>query len=250
MIKKLLIVLLLSIAGCEKETIHDAIFEDDFHKMEKLIDNGADINASDENGYSPLQNAIRYAVDKKIILRLLESNVDINLLNRFGDTALISAIIIGDSALVKTLIEKGADVNLGGGPSLRSEPSSGPLYIAAIGEKIAIMELLLANGAIVNNKSIRNGTPLHAAMVSNNFDVVKFLISKGADVNAIMDDGYTPLHAAVLKDCNKEVLEILVQNGADIDAVDDLGNTALYYAKRDSQIELVDFLSNYSTDKQ
>lgn len=70
-----------------------------------------------------------------------------------------------------------------------------------IGREKAV-ELLVNNGANVNQESNKGWTPLHLAskmMASNGGveSIAAMLINKGADVNKADSEGKTPLHWAV-----------------------------------------------------
>ena len=90
------------------------------------------------------------------------------------DQALIEATKLGDVDSVKSLIEKGADVN---------------------------------------TENDWGCTPLHYAADSGYVDIAKLLIEHGADVNAKDSDGWTPLHYA-LKNGHTDVAELLKKHGA------------------------------------
>lgn len=115
-----------------------------------------------------------------------------------------------------------------------------------------IIELFLANGANINDKTSSNSTPLHI-LVGPNFcwsirmantsiydslhscggetvpSLVKLLLSKGALINAQDDYGDTPLHAAVKAQC-EEVVLILLSNNCDTSLVNKENQTPLALA--------------------
>ncbi|MGE0086542.1 MAG: ankyrin repeat domain-containing protein [Desulfococcaceae bacterium] len=80
--------------------------------IKKLMDNGIDADTCCLHDTTPLMMAEDIAVAEV----LLKAGADINLIDRFGQTALFHAAVKSHSAptsaIVKTLIEKGADVNI------------------------------------------------------------------------------------------------------------------------------------------
>jgi ankyrin repeat protein len=89
---------------------------DDPRLLELTLTNGADVTSLDSyEGTGLIRAADRgYA---KIVARLLETDIDIDHVNRLGWTALLEAIILGggDAAhteVVRLLVEAGADVNI------------------------------------------------------------------------------------------------------------------------------------------
>ncbi len=89
---------------------------DDPRLLELTLDNGADVRSLDSyNGTGLIRAADRGFTT--IVARLLETDIDLDHVNRLGWTALLEAIILGsgDAAhteVVRQLVDAGADVNL------------------------------------------------------------------------------------------------------------------------------------------
>ena len=89
---------------------------DDPRLLELTLANGADVRSLDSyNGTGLIRAADRGYTT--IVARLLETDIDVDHVNRLGWTALLEAIILGggDAAhteVVRLLVEAGADVNL------------------------------------------------------------------------------------------------------------------------------------------
>lgn len=92
---------------------------DDTRLLELTLANGADVDAKDSyNGTGLIRAADRGYV--AIVERLLETEIDVDHVNRLGWTALLEAIILGGgdrrhTEVVRLLVEAGADVNLADG---------------------------------------------------------------------------------------------------------------------------------------
>ena len=96
-------------------------------KIKKQIDNKADVNAKDSNGYSELMNTIRHFIgyselmnailcfngDIQPIKLLIDNKANVNAKHNDGDSALIKTIrwFNGNIQLIKFLIDNKADVN-------------------------------------------------------------------------------------------------------------------------------------------
>lgn len=114
------------------------------------------------------------------------------------------------------------------------------LDFAADGGQLKIAELLVENGADVNQKDSSGGTALYHAVhfggVNANgehgsVEVAKFLLDKGADVNATFYHHMTALMIAA-NQRNRTLVEMLIERHADVNMKDREGDTALTLARR------------------
>jgi ankyrin repeat protein len=244
-----------------------------------LLEKGADINAKDNRNCTPLH----YVANVEVARLLIEKGADINAKSEWYDgtgslheiheliideeghaflgewsnedycgaylplTPLHFAIIKGDVATVKLLIEKGSDVN--------SKTSGGitPLHLAAVSGNADVARLLLERGADVNARDNVGRIPLHYA---SNASVAKMLIEAGADINARDKEGVTPLHYAAHK-CARaprvrepllDVVKTLLEYGADVNAKTTFGVTPLHVAAYYGEAEIVEMLIKRGAD--
>ena len=117
-------------------------------------------------------------------------------------TPLVNAILSDQTETVKTLIDKGADVNEKG------QDNFTPLHWAAYYGKTEITKILLSKGAQVNAGSTAYGTPLILAAQYGFTDTVKVLVEKGADVNMTDGAGHTALYYAEIGK-NEAMIQLL-----------------------------------------
>ena len=151
----------------------------------------------------PICYATKYG-NLPAIRALLQSGVDVNEPLDMGDiwgpgfqdvTALWFASLRGHAAVVKELIEAGADVNV---------RASAPIAKRSASAKSNTSGVILSDS-----------TPLFAAAHYGHTPVVIELIKAGADVNVPRSDGFTPLHVAASKG-HEACVVLLIQAGADV----------------------------------
>jgi predicted Zn finger-like uncharacterized protein len=174
----------------------------------------------------------------------------------------------GNTALVKTLLQKGANVNepdsLGWSPlhfaaykgykqtaevllnngaivNAKANNDVRPLHLAAEQGQTVLAELLLGKGADVNARQVQGWTPLGLAAQNGHLETVKLLLDKGADGNSKSKSGLTPLHAAVSKG-RREVVELLLSKGAEVNSKSNNGRTPLHTAAYQNQQKIAELL--------
>ena len=100
-------------------------------------------------------------------------------------TALITTIEFDDIAMLKLLLEKGADPDGACG----CVTGESPIWAAALLNRVAHVELLLSAGASPNVFAASGNTPLHIAAMRGHVDIVKLLLASGADPEVREQEG-------------------------------------------------------------
>jgi ankyrin repeat protein len=132
----------------------------------------------------------------------------------------------GDIAAVRTLLEKGADVNAARGDGMSA------LHWAAERGDLPLAELLLEADAEVDAVTrLGHYTPLHIASMRGHAAVVGRLLDAGADVAlTTTTGGATALHLAA-GSASAEAVRLLLEHGAEVDAREhSWGQTPLMFA--------------------
>jgi len=137
-----------------------------------------------------------------------------------GEIVLISAVRMSHEAVVRALIEAGADLDKA------EDDGRTPLYFAVQEGHEAVVWALIEAGADVNMATDDGSTPLFIAAQEGHEVVVLALIERVADINKAEDDGRTPLYIGA-QNGHKAVVRALMQADADVNKARDGGATPL-----------------------
>jgi len=120
---------------------------------------------------------------------------------------LINAIMEGDLYAVKSMTDRGMNVNEKDASKLT------PLIYAVMNEKSEIVEILIEKGANIEDKDKDGDTALMYSIAQGNDFLTYLLVEKGANVNVKNKKGETPLMLAV-RSGRIESVKVLVKAGA------------------------------------
>lgn len=222
--------------------LHWAINAGSIEVTQILLETKVNVNAQDKNGKAPLHLAAKEN-HAELVKVLLSNRADISVKDHHGDTpfnlttneeikallrnaALLEAVKSGNISEVKHLVSEGADVNV-------VEDFFTPLYWAAKNKHFSIVEILLDNGAHIDNGDYSRDrgvldllrkkeaeyckSSLHLAARLGKLRAVEDLLEKGANVNAQNDRKDTPLHFAA-QSGHRHVVQALLAKGANVNA--------------------------------
>ena len=224
--------------------------------IEALVKAGADVNAANRYGVTPLSLAATNGNDRVLDL-LLKSGAsrkaaDAALLD--GRTLLMLAARTGNAAAIRVLVGAGASVN-----AAETRTGSTALMWAALENRADAVRALVAAGANVNARSrvtayphtppgvigdaLEEGasyvgqtvlpkggwTALMYAARQGALDAARALVDAGADLNVADPDGSPALTLAIING-HYDVAALLAGKGADVNQPDRTGVTPLYSA--------------------
>jgi ankyrin repeat protein len=161
----------------------------------------------------------------EIILTFLcaAGKLDVESRDRRDRTPLLWAVEKGHEALVKLLLEKGANLEF------QDKSGQTPLSLAARKGHEAIVKLLLEKGSNLETQDESGQTPLSWAAEKGHEAVVELLLEKGADLETQDESSQTPLSLAAEKG-HEAVVKLLLEKGADLETQDASSRTPLSLA--------------------
>lgn len=223
-----------------KTPVQVAVLNSSMRALEPLLDQGADANLSSRyDGSTPEdgKTALFYAIDPKyckgprrstaIVRLLVQHGADVNKMDGGSLPALHLAARNGSVSLAQLLLDHGAKIN----PQI----TSSMLLLAVKEHRKQMVAWLLARGANVNHRGQDNETSIYGAIrasqATDDTSIVRRLLDAGANINCEDAVGLTPLHLAIDLGWT-EIIKMLIERGADIHARDDRGQTPLHKAVR------------------
>jgi ankyrin repeat protein len=206
---------------------------DDLDKTRLLLQHRAEVNASSGDGRTPLLIAAGRFGNKAVVKLLLEHGADLTAKSPATNgyaTVLSEAARTGDEALLWLLIERGAEVKQTGVLALAN---------AARAQCAKCLEILL-------ERTDRRTQTMAAAVLlppAGDARAVKLLLERGVDANTREPKGNTLLMLAASSEALPvETIEALIKRGADLNAQNPQGRTALDWAKLRGPSPVVDLL--------
>jgi ankyrin repeat protein len=230
--------------------------------IDRLLQHGADINTTDSEGSTLLHSACNsYRDQVGMVTKLLELGANANARNKNGETPLGCAASHSHVNIATLLLERGgadvdaSDYHRGNTPLLRSHQTpmlalllerganvnardnEGSTKLHDIccmmksspGAAFANVTLLVQAGIDLNAKNNNGETALFTAIRQDKRDLVNRLLQEGTDPNAVDNKGWTALHAASNRG-RTHLVDPLFEAGVNMNAASDNGTTALHLA--------------------
>lgn len=248
--------------------------------IRKLCEHGADLHFIDGSGWSPIMTA-SIECHAEAVKELIALGVDPDYLpgSKFQGTALaIACTMVNGFETVKVLVESGADVNssspISRGTPLHRAAELGnnqvviyliehgaevdaaecttlftPLRYAIDGGHVDTVRTLLDVGANRNAIFHNNWTIAHVAATCKKWEIMRMLLEEPMDVNQATElERQTPLHVALSTGASAaHIVKLLLNSGAGPQKRDSAGLTPLELASRANLVDVVEILSNPST---
>ena len=160
------------------------------------------------------------------------------------DGDLIRAVMNNNLDEVLEALNNGADAS-----AINMMTGQSALIYAANNGNAPIVNLLLENGANVNDQDDEGNTPLMIASERGHQETVKLLIESGANMNAQDEYKRTALMRAS-EDGRSNVVTTLLKKGADVNAKDKWNKTALMKASLNEHDDIVKLIEDHVKEKK
>jgi ankyrin repeat protein len=269
-------------SAAEDQRVTSLVLSSDRAHLESLLAEGLSASARGPEGRTVLMAVAGWLQpDPEAVRLLLARGASPSGVDDHGETALSMAACTGSAAVVRLLLEHGADPNAGqpllsavqcpGGIRPRREHAEvvhiliahgaavdgcdkagrRALHFAAMKADLEPMRLLLLGGSDPNVIEDNTGnSPLHWASAVGAVDVVEFLLHSGAAVNLRNPyDCATALHRAAANG-HLAVSRILIAHGADPGLTDHHGDTALGLAAGREQTAVASYLRTLAAQER
>jgi ankyrin repeat protein len=216
----------------------EAAKEGNVSAIELLLDKGVDVNTIDRDGNTALILAARYN-QRACIQKLLEKGSNVDTKNTIGWTALMIASQNGYKTVAELLIKNDADVNA------KANDGNTAFTFASYKDYNEIVDILKKSGAVlVKYQDMK----ILTASLKGDISAVKALLEKGVSPNTVNQfDGKTPLMCAMGQN-RFECAKLLLEFGADVNIKAKDGHTVLDDIK--SKPEMSKLIEIYGTKRQ
>ncbi|KKY13643.1 putative ankyrin repeat protein [Phaeomoniella chlamydospora] len=202
---------------------------------------GADVNARDHDGWTPMISAALRGQNDAVAL-LLERGANPDAVDHNSRNVLhlmateTRQIYRWNVKTLSIIIPKVTDLDY------LDRWMRTPLSCAAAHGKLDLLGALIrghgTKKACIGIANAKGQTPLHVAADNNHPGVTRFLVLQGADIEAKSDGDWTPLLNAAKKG-HEEVIDALLSSKANVNAQTSSGMTSLHWAAENGHLKAV-----------
>ena len=189
-----------------------------------------------------------------MIRLMLDQGADVNARDRNGGTPLHAAVTQGNTELARDLVARGANLHARLQPAQDATPSARrttgltPFLTAAQSGNVAMLETLLALGANSADETNEGGGAVLLATRSRELEAVQLLVEMGLDVNVSPPGRPSALHTAI-RAGEDEIVEYLAVHDADFETLDHHGRTPLEEAEYEAPTHTIELMHRLTAER-
>lgn len=206
--------------------------------VEYLIKKGANMNALDDKGTTPITYAAN-AGNIHIIEIFTKNGVDLFHKFKEQNDANLLLLSIGndkDFKITDYLLSKGFKLNT------TDKNGNGVFYYASFNGNLNILKELVKKGVKYDDRALLAAAQ-GAHRVINKLEVYQYLIEDlKLNPKVVSENGETLLHLIASKPNQQDIVQYLLSKGVDAKKVDKIGNTAFLNACKGKSVEVVKML--------
>ena len=176
---------LLDACSMTTSPLHSMIRDGRDQEAIQVIERHEMVNERDQMGYTPLHIAAIRG-NRNIAESLLSNGAELNARDFHGRTAFMLSLRQGNKELTRYFLDQGAELHT-------NYTLTNALFDAITGQDVEMTEYLLQHGFSVNIMNRTQTTPIHIAAAKGDVDIIDLLIRQGANVNQLDDDGWNAL---------------------------------------------------------
>lgn len=222
--------------------LHEAVRYGRVDVARLLLKNGANVNAMDSIGKTPILLIIPLAAQAEMYPLLIQSHANVNQKDMYGDTVLhVATLANAPVNTLSLLLSNGALLNE------RNKEGVTPLALAISTQHPEQVRFFAQNGADIYAEDVEGNTPLAKALDSSDAQMLKTLIGK-ENIASTDSSGNTALHIAISKDAPIEYIRYLIEAGSDVNARNKNGDSALFITVQKNRKDAGDLLLEKNAD--
>lgn len=223
--------------------INYAININDTQIISALINRGANLDITDDDGRSILYVPIKYNYYEVIDLLLYfnSSSIGISLVDikdKQGNTALHYAIKHNNMIVIDKLLKFNANLDI------KNDEGFNSIHLAIFMKNVEVCKKFINKDIDINAQNTQGESYLHMACNFELEQIVKLLIKHGIDVNMKeYSNEYTALMYGIMHN-NINIINDLLNHGANVNIQDYFGNTAIHYSIEGEKYPVINILLN------
>lgn len=225
-------------ASCNEDpcsnTLLLAVAEQNLEKLADCISSGHDLHDTPLKGCTPLLLAVKLG-NSEMVKLLVENGASCSA-DENGTTVLHHAAVNGFTEVVNALVVFGAAVI-----DQQNVAGCTPLYQAVQHGHIECVCAFLALGADFEARTRTGATPLYIASDRGYLNLATRLLDAGSNPNIATDLQMTPLLVAAFNG-HQDVVHALISRKVDIEQRGPCGGTALYVAAQEGRRSVAEYL--------